>query len=309
MNRKICALFFITIFYMNLFLYPKSKEMKNGDEKIIRFDSLELCSESFGNSENPPILLIMGAAASMIWWDAEFCQKLADQGRFVIRYDNRDVGRSTTYEPGRPDYTIEDMADDAVRILNYYKIEKAHFVGMSLGGMISQLVVLRKPERVLTMTLISSSVWDDLPELPGIEDKILNYHSSASSVNWSERDSVINYMVGGWKLLNGSKWDFDENRSIELAETEYERANNLSSMFNHSLLKGGELLYGKSKEINIPTLIIHGTEDPVLPYEHGIALKNTIPNSELLTLEGRGHEIHYNDWENIIESIVKHTEQ
>lgn len=126
-------------------------------------------------------------------------------------------------------------------------------------------------------------------------------------MSWDVRDSVINYMVGGWKLLNGSKWEFDEERALELAETEYDRANNLMSMFNHALLKGGESLYGKSKGIDMPTLIIHGTEDPVLPYEHGLALKNTIPNSKLITLNGRGHEIHYNDWQQIIKSIIEHT--
>lgn len=282
--------------------------MQDKKEVLIRQDSIKLCSESFGNPENPPILLIMGASASMIWWDTEFCQMLFAHERFVIRYDNRDVGRSTTYEAGKPEYTVEDMADDAVRILDYYKIEKAHLVGMSLGGMISQLVALRNPERVLTLTLISSSIWDDLPELPGIDSKILNYHAGATSVNWSERDSVINYMVGGWELLNASKWGFDKKRAQELAVKEYERADNLLSMFNHSFLKGGESLYGKSKEINMPTLIIHGTEDPVLPYEHGLALKNTIPNSKLITLDGRGHEIHYNDWQQIIKSIIEHTE-
>ncbi len=281
--------------------------MENINEQIISIDNIELCTESFGNAKNPPILLIMGALASMIWWDAEFCQKLADHGRFVIRYDYRDVGRSTVCEPGKPDYTIEDMVKDAIRILDYYKIEIAHFVGMSLGGMISQLVALINPERVFTITMIASSVWDNIPELPGVDEKVLNYHSSASSVDWSERESVINYMVGGWKLLNGSKWEFDNERAVKLAETEYKRANNLLSMFNHALLKGYELLYGKSKEINVPALIIHGTEDPVLPYQHGLALKNTIPNSELLTLEGRGHEIHYKDWDKIIRSIINHT--
>ena len=196
----------------------------------------------------------MGALASMIWWDVEFCEMLADQGRFVIRYDYRDVGKSTTYEPGKPNYTIEDLVEDAIRILDHYKIERAHLVGMSLGGMISQLVALKNPERVFTITLIASSVWDNIPELPGVDAKVLNYHSSSSSVDWSERDSVIKYMVGGWKLLNGSKWEFDNERGVKLAETEYERAKNLLSMFNHALLKGDELFYGKSKEINVPAL-------------------------------------------------------
>ncbi|MGE5499556.1 MAG: alpha/beta fold hydrolase [Syntrophothermus sp.] len=108
-------------------------------EIIIKTDKIEICAECFGNPAEPAVLLIMGAMASMIWWNEEFCRKLADSGRFVIRYDNRDVGRSTSYEPGKPEYGVEDMNDDAIRVLDYFNIEKADFVGMSLGGMIAQL--------------------------------------------------------------------------------------------------------------------------------------------------------------------------
>lgn len=285
-----------------------SQEVKMTDkETMIKTDSLEICSESFGDPDNPAVLLIMGASASMVWWDAGFCQQLADKGGFVIRYDNRDVGRSTTYEPGKPGYDVIDMSDDALRVLDHYKIDKAHFAGMSLGGMIAQIVALRHPERVLTLTMIASGIWDDRPDLPPVSEKILNYHSSAGSVDWSDRSATINYMVGGWKILNGSRHEFDEKRAHWLAETEYDRANNLLSMFNHSLLKGGEDLYGKADRISFPTLVIHGTEDPVLPYEHGKAIAETIPNSKLVTLEGSGHEIHYNEWDRIIREIIDHT--
>lgn len=286
-----------------------SDKIKNTEnrETIIQVDGIELCTESFGSPQHPAILLIMGAAASMVWWDVEFCRQLADKGRFVIRYDNRDVGRSTAYPLGAPAYGMEDMADDALRVLNHYKIDKAHFVGMSLGGMIAQLVALRNPERMLTMTLISSSVWDTGHDLPPIDKKVLDYHANGKLVNWSDEQSAVKYMAGGWKLLNGSKHPFDEKQATRLAETEYHRARSFLSMFNHALLKGGESYYGKASFISMPALVIHGTEDPVLPFPHGKALERAIPNARLIALEGRGHEIHHNDWDYIIESIAAHT--
>ncbi|WP_414583159.1 alpha/beta fold hydrolase [Scytonema sp. PCC 10023] len=277
------------------------------NEKILNVNGVEICTESFGNPQNPTILLMMGATASMIWWDEEFCHRLADQKRFVIRYDNRDTGRSTVYEPGTSQYVIEDLADDAVGILDAYGINQAHLVGMSLGGMIAQIIALRYSQRVLTLSAIASSVFSDNPDLPPIDQKVLDYHINATSVNWLDEKTAIKYMVGGWRLLNGTQHPFDEQRTYKLAKTEVKRANNLPSMFNHALLQGGEVYLDRSNDINVPTLVIHGTEDPVSPYQHGIALANEIPKATLLTLTGAGHEIHFAEWDTIIDAIIKHT--
>ncbi|WP_088362873.1 alpha/beta fold hydrolase [Bacillus cereus] len=279
-------------------------------EKIIKINEIDICTESFGNSADPAVLLIMGAMCSMVYWDEEFCQQLADTGRYVIRYDNRDVGRSTTYEPGSSHYTVVDMADDAIGVLNAYHIDEAHIVGMSLGGMIAQIVALRNPQRVLSITLIASGIFgseDNNRNLPPIDEKILAYHANAAKLNWSDEESVANYLAAGSALLCGSNHKFDEKRAYKQVEKEIKRANNLLSMFNHSLLKGDDSYEGKLKGINIPTLVIHGTEDTVLPYEHGLALVNEIPNAFLLTLEGSGHEIHFDDWNDIINAISNHT--
>ncbi|MEH6847665.1 alpha/beta fold hydrolase [Bacillus thuringiensis] len=280
------------------------------NEKIIKINDIDICTESFGNSEDPAVLLIMGAMCSMVYWDEEFCQQLADTGRYVIRYDNRDVGRSTTYEPGSSHYTVVDMADDAVGVLDAYHIDQAHIVGMSLGGMIAQIIALRNPQRVLSITLIASSIFgseDNNRNLPPIDEKILAYHANGAKLNWSDEESVANYLVTRSSLLCGSKHKFDEKRAYKQVEKEIKRANNLLSMFNHSLLKGDDSYEGKLKGINIPTLVIHGTEDTVLPYEHGLALVNEIPHALLLTLEGSGHEIHCDDWVHIINAISNHT--
>ncbi|PYI51026.1 alpha/beta fold hydrolase [Paenibacillus flagellatus] len=275
------------------------------NERLVKVDGINLCTDSFGKSVNPAILLIMGAQSSMIWWEEEFCQRLADAGRFVIRYDNRDVGRSTTYEPGQPGYSFEDMADDAVRVLDAYKIEQAHIVGMSMGGMLTQMIALRHPERVLTITLLSTSNF--APHLPPMEERIMDFFSNMGIIDWTNEQSVAEFAIERSRILVGSKHLFDAEKVGVLAKKEFARSNNMASMTNHALLTGGESYLVRTSEINVPALIVHGTEDPIIPYEHGTNLANEIPGAVLLTLEGTGHELHNDDWDLIIDAISKHT--
>ncbi|MEK4998224.1 alpha/beta fold hydrolase [Paenibacillus sp. FSL H7-0918] len=279
-------------------------------EKIVKVNGIDICSESFGNPSNPAILLIMGATCSMVYWDEEFCQRLADTGRYVIRYDNRDVGRSVVYEPGSSNYTVMDMANDAAGLLDAYNIEQANIVGMSLGGMIAQVLATRHPQKVLTLTLIASSFFesdDNDRNLPPMDERILAFHANGATLDWSNEEEVANYLVSGSGILCGSKHKFDEKRAYKQVRLEIKRANNLLSMFNHSLLTGDDDYEGKAKNIMVPTLVIHGTEDTVLPIEHGLALAAEIPNASLLSLEGTGHEVHPDDWETIIKAISNHT--
>lgn len=275
------------------------------NEQLIKSDGIEICTDSFGKRVNPAILLIMGAQSSLIWWEEEFCQCLAETGRFVIRYDNRDVGRSTTYEPGQPDYTFEDMADDAIRVLDAYKIEQAHIVGMSMGGMLTQMIALRHPGRVLTITLLATSNF--APDLPPMEEKVMDYFSNMGAIDWTNEQSVVDFVIGRSRILVGSKHAFDENKVYKLTKEEWKRSNNIASMNNHAMLSGGESYLARTGEITVPALVIHGTEDPIIPYEHGINLANEIPGAVLLTLEGTGHELHFDDWDLIIDSISNHT--
>lgn len=275
-------------------------------ERFIKNGAVDLCTESFGHPENTPLVLIMGATASLVWWEQEFCERLADKGFFVIRYDNRDVGKSTTYTAGESHYSTLDMADDVLAVMDGYGLDAAHLAGMSLGGMLAQIVAIRHPERVKTITLIASGIWDDKPELPPIDNAVLEYHAMAANLDWTNKAEVIQYMVGGWRILNGSRHPFDEERTFQLAQAEVKRASNLLSMFNHSLLRGGEEWYGQSVKIKAPALIIHGTEDKVLSFEHALEMQRTIPHSTLLELKGAGHEIPYNDWDLIIDVLAKH---
>jgi pimeloyl-ACP methyl ester carboxylesterase len=275
------------------------------NEEIIKIDNVEICTESFGNPKNPAVLLIMGAMSSLDWWDEDFCLRLAEHERFVIRYDHRDLGRSTTYPPGTSNYTITDMADDAIGVLDAYSIDKAHIVGMSLGGMIGQILALRYPDRIDSLTLIASSVFGtEAEKLPPMDQRILDYHTKSASIDWSNQEETVPYLAGGWKILSGTK-PYEEKRMYKLAEREAARAKQLPSRFNHALLQGGGQYYDRLSEITIPTLIIHGTEDPALPYEHGLALAKAIAHANLIALERTGHEVHSEDWEQIIKSIVR----
>lgn len=274
------------------------------NEQILKIDNVEICTESFGNPENSAVLLIMGAMSSLDWWDEDFCLRLADRERFVIRYDHRDLGRSTTYPPGTSNYTITDMADDAIGVLDAYSIEKAHIVGMSLGGMIGQILALRYPERIDSLTLIASSVFGtEAEKLPPMDQRILDYHTKSTSIDWSKHEETVPYLAGGWKTLSGTK-PYEEERMYKLAKREAARTKQLPSRFNHALLQGGGQYYDRLSEISTPTLIIHGTKDPALPYEHGLALAKAISHAKLIALECTGHEVHSEDWDQIIEAIV-----
>jgi pimeloyl-ACP methyl ester carboxylesterase len=274
-------------------------------EKMIPANGAELCTQAFGDPADPAVLLIMGAMTSMLWWPEGFCRRLAAAGRYVIRYDNRDTGRSTSYPPGQPGYSLDDMAADALAILDAYGTARAHFAGMSLGGMIAQIVALQSPERVATLTLLSSSIFGPAAAgLPPVDPKILEYHQSGAALNWSDAAAVTDYMANGWRLLTGGGRTFDEAAMKAIAAGEVARARNLTSMFNHALLKGGERWYGKGSEIRVPTVVIHGTDDPVLPYPHGVALAKEIPGAKLVTLEGAGHELHRDDWDAIVRAII-----
>lgn len=278
-------------------------EMK---EKVIKTNGIELYTESFGDEKNPAILLIAGATVSMLYWDAEFCQQLSEKGFFVIRYDNRDVGKSTTYEPGSTPYDIVDLTNDAISILDGYKIDKAHFMGISLGGLISQIASIKYPDRVKSLILMSTGPWGDSdPTIPEMDKHILDFHGKAATVNWTNEDSVVSYMIEGFALMSGRK-EFDRPRSEKYIRAEFNRANNYISMFNHATLQGGEDYWNRLSEIKQPTLIIHGTDDKIWHFKNAAVLLERIKGSKLITLEGTGHELHFDDWVTIIDGIEKH---
>ena len=191
------------------------------NEKFITCNKVSFCTECFGNKNNPAILLSAGATVSMLFWDEKFCLQLADKGFYVIRYDNRDVGKSTNYSPGTTPYDIVDFTDDAIAILNDYKIDKVHFVGMSLGGMVAQIAALKYPEKILSLTLFSTMPWCDLgAEIPEMDKRILDFQAKAATVDWTNEDSVVEYLLQGAYLTSGKK-AYDTARGEKLIRAEF----------------------------------------------------------------------------------------
>jgi len=270
-------------------------------------NEVELCTESFGDPSDPPILLVMGLGGSMLWWPDEFCRLLAEPGRFVIRYDQRDTGRSTTYEPGHPGYSGGDLLADAIALLDAYGLPAAHLVGVSSGGALVQLLALDLPGRVLSLVLISTS-----PAVPG--DRTLPAPCAAfaefarsASVDWSDTDSVIDYLLAYARVLAGEKRRFHEAEARELVRRDLERAHDVAALQNHNLLQDDDRPRKPLSSIEAPTLVIHGTADPMFPLPHGQALAAEIPSAQLLALEGAGHGIQRADWDTIAQAITSHT--
>ena len=276
-------------------------------EQVVETDGVELCSESFGDPADPPVLLIMGTGASMLWWEEGFCRMLAGSGRFVIRYDHRDTGRSVTYQPGRPGYSGADLVGDAARVLDAQAIRAAHIVGVSAGGALAQLLALDDADRVLSLVLISTS--SALPgdrELPAPTEEFTRFVSS-TQVDWSDAESLTEYLIAYARMLSGGRRPFDEAAARSLVRRDIERAHDFAAAQNHDILPDGTLPQGPLSSISVPTLVIHGTADPMFPLGHGEALAEQLPDSTLLTLQDAGHGVERADWATIVPAIVEHT--
>lgn len=277
-------------------------------ERMIETNGVSLCTEHFGDPADPPILLIMGLGASMLWWDEGFCRLLAAGRRFVIRYDHRDTGRSATDEPGRPGYTGADLVADAAGVLDAYGMSAAHIVGVSAGGAMAQVLALDDPDRVLSLVLVSAS-----PAVPG--DRRLPPPTrefarfvSTAQVDWSDADSVIDHLVDYARLLAGGDRRFDEPAARDLVRRDVARARDFAAAQNHDILPDDGRSHGPLSAIAVPTTVMHGTADPMFPIAHGQALADEIPGAQLLRLDGAGHGIERPDWKTIAHAIVTTTD-
>jgi pimeloyl-ACP methyl ester carboxylesterase len=274
---------------------------------MIESGGVELCTEAFGDPAAPPLLLIMGMGASMIWWEDDFCRRLADGGRFVIRYDHRDTGRSVSYEPGHPGYTAADLVRDAGGVLDGYRILAAHVVGVSMGGALAQILALDFPDRVASLVLISTSpALRGERELPPSSEDFARFLATLE-VDWSEPASVIEYLVDYSRALAGAQRPFDEAGVRELARHEVERAGNFAAARNHEVLSDDDRERAPLSSIAVPTLVIHGSADPMFPLGHGEALAEEISGARLLPLEGAGHGLDRADWDTVAQAIIEHT--
>jgi pimeloyl-ACP methyl ester carboxylesterase len=271
----------------------------------------DLCVEAIGDSAHPAILLIGGATWSMDWWEDELCRRVADRGRRVVRYDQRDTGRSTSYPPGAPGYTGADLVSDAVAVLDGLGIVRAHVVGLSMGGGIAQYLALEHRDRLATLTLMSTSPIDPGAEgVPGMTLELqATFAEELTEPDWHNRDAVIDHIVEGERPYAGPG-NFDEPRLRATAGRVFDRTNDIAaSMANHFLLDAdGPRDPRLSRLEGLPTLVVHGTADPLFPLAHGRALADAIPGARLIELHDVGHQLlPPHTWERLIDTLIDHT--
>ncbi len=282
-------------------------------------NGIQIEYDTFGDRSSPALLLIMGGGSQMIYWEVGFCELLAQRGHLVIRFDNRDVGLSTKFEnagipdmlaamkgePVIPAYTLADMADDAVGLLDALGIEKAHICGASVGGMIAQVVSYRHCERVLSLTSIMSSTGN--PELPQIAPDIL---AEVYKPVPNEREAYVEHYVGMWKKLWSPGFPFDEERLRSIMAESYDRSYYPQGMARQS---AAVLAHGYPREsiasIKAPTLVIHGDKDPFMSLEGGRETARLIPGAKLMIVEGMGHDLPKEAWPTLVDAISNHTMQ
>lgn len=284
----------------------------------LKANGIEIEYETFGDPKSVPLLLIGGLGSQLLSWDEEFCEQLRDRGFFVIRYDNRDAGLSTKFEAaGEPDllaafggnanpaYHLDDLADDAVGVLNALGIDAAHVVGVSMGGFIAQLVAINHPDHVLTLTSIMSG--------PGGEDAVPPEPEGADvlmRIPPPTREGRIEHGLWIRKTLKGSGDPFDEAMESRQVERAYDRSYypvGTGRQLVAILAAEGRL--EKLSRIKVPTLVIHGTGDVLVPIENGRRVAHAIPGARLLEFEHMGHNLPERVWPQVFDAIEELTRQ
>jgi pimeloyl-ACP methyl ester carboxylesterase len=281
-------------------------------ERILTVDEgVELCAETFGDPEHPALVVIAGGASSMDYWDAGLCRRLAGAGLFVVRYDHRDTGRSSASPPGSPSYTGVDLATDPLRVLDALGVTRAHLAGVSMGGGISQELAAHRPDRVLSITLIAASAAgerdDDRPLPPPSPRLAATFDDPVTDPDWSDRDAVVDHLLATGRLYAGSL-GFDAARERRLARAMVDRTRDIrAATTNHWILEGESAPF-RLADIRVPTLVLHGTDDPMFPFPHGEALAAGIPGARLVPLEGMGHEHPPPPvWDTVVREVAAHT--
>jgi pimeloyl-ACP methyl ester carboxylesterase len=286
-------------------------------------DGIELDYETFGEPGDPPLLLVMGLGAQMVSWDEAFCERLAGEGFRVVRYDNRDVGRSTKIETDEPldlqgalaaaftggqvraPYLLADMADDAFGLLDHLGIGRAHVVGASMGGMIAQTMAITRRERLLSVTSIMSTTGDLAVGAPSEAAMALLMRPPARS-----KDEYLEMTVAGERLLNGTTFPFDEERSRRRAQRQWDRGYHPAGVGRQllAILASGDRT-AALRSVQVPFLVVHGDADPLVAHSGGTATADAVPGAELVTIEGMGHNLPVGAWDRVVDAVVGHARQ
>lgn len=280
-------------------------------------EDVELAYESFGEGE--PLLLIMGIGAQMVIWEDDFCRALASNGFRVIRFDNRDVGESTRMDKlrapnmqkalrnrvlGRPvqaPYTLDDMAGDTFGLMDVLGIESAHVVGLSLGGMIAQCMALARPDRVKSLGIIMSGpgeLWAAVPTLAGLRALTLRPTDTSP-------EGLVEHFVKSWQALGAGPHRTSESRLRELGKLSFERGMSGRGFARQfGAIMAAPPRTRRLRKLRVPTVVVHGARDPLIPPIAGRLLAAHIPGARLLVIEGMGHDLGSSVWTHVVEALT-----
>ncbi|QHC64786.1 alpha/beta fold hydrolase [Rathayibacter festucae] len=266
-----------------------------------------LAAQSRGAVAAPAILLLGGATWSRDWWADDFCDRLVRLGLRVLRYDPRDTGASTASPPGDPGYTADDLADDAIAVLDASDVRSASVAGLSMGGGLAQRVAVQHPDRVDALVLLSTSPAGDVGrELPPPTAEILaTFEEEADDPDWKDRRSVIDRVVSSERPYAGPD-AFDEEALRDLAGRVWDRTPAMASAANHFLVAESATPVELSVLREVPTLVIHGSADPLFPPAHGEVLAEAL-GARLIVLDGVGHQAPPPaTWDEVVPAIAGH---
>ncbi len=295
-------------------------------ERIVDVNGVSIWTESFGNPKDEPVLLIMGASVPCIYWRDEFIEQLVDANRFVIRFDNRDTGQSSSFDFSVDPYTLDDMAADATGVLDAYGLQSAHLAGLSMGGMICQLLMINHRARVKTAALLMTSPLSgdggqggqsadenevtllSAADLPGPDPVWVARATAWHATVANTREEKIQKRIDSLAMMVGPTEPFDVEDKRDLATREYDRALNYDANDNHAFAMAISQPGDRRPllaQVDVPTLVVHGTDDPILPYPHGVALAETIPDAQLFTLTGVGHDLAERCLDDVVTRVIK----
>jgi len=287
-------------------------------EQHAQIGQVELVYETIGDPADTPLLLVMGLGMQLIHWDRELCALLAERGFHVIRFDNRDAGLSTKIRgpvpnvmrlvaglPVRVPYLLDDMAGDSFGLMDELGIERAHVVGASMGGMIGQTMAIERPERVLSLASIMSTTGDRRVGTPKLRVWSLMTRRAPH-----DRDAYIRYFVRLFRMIGSPAYRVDEERSRELAGETFDRSHYPPGTARQlaAILASGSRT-AALRELDVPTLVIHGESDPLVPLRAGLATARAVPAAELITIPGMGHDLPRELWPTFVDAIVRNTER
>ena len=283
------------------------------DERFCRNGELTLCYETFGDPADPTVLLVMGLGTQMVGWNEDFCRELVERGFHVVRYDNRDVGRSSRVDAPAPTvgqllrrsksaaaYRLSDMAADGMAVLDCLGVDSAHVVGASMGGMIAQSMAFRHPDRVRSLVSIMSNTGSRITGQPQLKLYPVLLRQAPR-----EREAFVEHVVRVFTAIGSPGFDRDLDDLREMAQTSWDRGHDRAGPARQlaAIVASGNRT-ADLRRITVPTVVIHGKQDKLVGPSGGRATAKAIPGAQLVEIDGMAHDLPRGAWPRIIDAIV-----